>query len=586
MAGAIACAGDDAGPASGTSGSDTTQGPPTSDAAGPTSDASGVGPSTGPDTVDSTGDPDDTGTETSATDTGEIPVEARVAVILLTDLDTPGVDELYRVDYVDGGLTEPSKISGPAGAGVVQPSLSPDESMLFYRPLDPEAATIEYEYVPLDAGQAGPTSPMHQAPAPDDGLYGPPTIFADETRIAYYGAVASDTGARFYLADVTADAVQAPEVAVELPDGLGGGGLILSASEDWVSFLRDPAPGGPTNGWIAPLSPLDPGGAVQVTDLDEPAQGMLSAPVFVPGDEALWYRADRDVDQLREIFFVDLSGATPAAPVKVNDPPAPGEDLQPVRLSPDRLQLAYFVGADLRGEVHVATFDGATVSTPQRVSTLGDQQAYPANITWSPDGRWLVYLAEHQQPDALDVYAIDMSGAVPSGPMLVSSGGVVPGSSAPELFFDDDGGWLYIGGEIDSDVPELYRCDLSGAMPGPVQRVSAEVGPAGAVLPVVILSNDSNWALYFVDDGARSLWMVDVSGDQAGEAQRVHGRLSAGEEHGFFTRWSPDDRAILYRTQSDASPARPLYIVERDALTEPVLVAEDPEAVIVMDFLP
>lgn len=578
---ATACADDDGSSASGTSDGDSTQGQlhttgesaPTSSV--PSADAGSSG------AIDSGDDPDDTGT--SSTGTADPDVEGRAALIVLDDLDTPGVDELYRVDYVNGALTDPIRVSGPAGTNVVQPELSPNESMLVYRPFEAGAGSVEYAYALLDAGEAGPTGPVHQPPAPDDGLFAPPVVFADETMIAYYGAEDPASSGRLYIAEVTADGVQAPQIAV---DPVAGAVAVISENENWLGFFRRVVEGDPLNGWIAPLSPIDLGGAVQVSDLDEPSQGILGELVFVPGDEALWYLADRDTDQVREIFFVDLSGAVPAAPVKVNDPLAPDETLQPVRLSPDRMQLAYFVGADLRGEIHAVRFADATVSAPDRLSTLGEQQAYPATITWSPDSRWLVYLAEHLQADALDVYAVDMTGAVPSEPMLVSTGGVVPESGPPSVFFDHGRGWMYVVASIDGELPEVYRSDLSGAMPGALQKVSADL-PDGAWVPeLVVPSHDANWALYYVEDGAASLWMVDVSGDEPGEAQLVHGPLERDEEISFFSRWSGDDSVIVYGTQSGASTPGPYYLVERDALTDPILVSDQPERLIVMDFVP
>ena len=572
------CAGDDTASTPETETDSTSTGdPPT------TSMSTTSAPTSGEDTT--SGDPDTTAgsstgpEDTDTTTTGGPPVDGQARLIITADIETRGLDEIFRLDYADGMLSDPVKISGPAGDGAVQANLSPMETMLFYRPLDGTGMTLEYEYVPLVDGEAGPTSPMHQAPAPDPGVYSPPTIFADETRIAYWGTMGADEPEAVYLADVGATGIEAPVVAI---DGPAGAGFNVGTTEDWMSFRRDAD--GALNGFVIPLTPLDPGGAVQVSDLDEADQSLLGAPVFVPGDEAVWYRADRDVDQVDEIFFVDISGAAPTAPVKVNDPVDPGDDLQPVRLSPNRDRLAYFVGADLQGEVYVVTFDGTTVSMPTEVSTLGEREAFPADLGWSGDGNWLAYLGEHEQVGALDLYVVDMSGAMPSAPVLVTAPGVLPeGPGVMAYRFDANTDWLYVIASIDGEAPELYRTDLSSGSPDALQKVSGDL-PADAFLPgTIILSHDSNWVAYHVDADPQTLWMVDVSGDEPGAAQLVNGPLEADERVSFSTWWSHDDSVILYRTQSDPDSPRPLLLVERDELESPIVVLEDPESVRVLD---
>lgn len=573
-----ACAGDDAQATEDTE----TEGTSADDAPTTNSMPSTSGPTGGEDTSTSS-DPDTTagsssGPDETGTSTGDPTVDGQARLIITDDLETRGLDEIFRLDYADGMLGELTKISGPAGDGVVQPTLSPMETMLFYRPLDGTGTTLEWEYIPLTDGEAGATSPVHQAPAPDPGIYSRPVVFEDETRIAYWATTGMMGPEAVYLADVGAT-VEVPEIAI---NGPVGSDINVGTTEEWLSFRRD-ANGAP-NAFVIPINPLDPDGAMQVSDLDEGDQSTLGSPVFVPGDEAVWYRADRDIDQVDEIFFVDISGATPSAPVKVNDPIPPGDDLQPVRLSPGRDKLAYFVGADLIGDIYLVTFEGTTVSMPVEISTLGDREAFPANIGWSDDGTWLAYLGEHEQAGVEDLYVVDTSGAMPSAPMLVTAPGVIPdGPGVMAYRFDPSGQWLYVIASIDEEAPELYRSDLSSGMPDALQKVSADL-PDGGYLPgTIILSHDATRLLYHLDAAPQTLWMVDVSGDNPGEAQLVNGPLEQDEDVSYSTWWSHDDSVILYRTQTGPGDApRPLWLVERDELEMPILVADDPEGVVVL----
>lgn len=353
------------------SGDSSTGGPSPSSTTMPGDDTSGS--SSG----DASSDGGTTDAETTGT-TGEPALPGRASLILRDDLETPGLDELFRVDWIDGELTDPIKISGPAAEGIVGTQLSASQSMLLYRVFDSAQMGSAWHYVPLEGGVAGPVSPVNQPPAPTFGAVGQPELFADESALLYFAAAdTSGTDEALYLAEINAGGVEAPTIIVPTPPE--GESLLsdssVSDSEAWVSY-RLLETNGPTNAWIVPIAPLDPGGAVQVSDLDQPGQS-ASAAYFVPGDQAVWYRADRDIDQVDEIFLVDISGGSPSTPVKVNDPVLPGQDLLPTRLSPDGTRLAYFVGEDLRGDVWLVTFDGATASMPVDVSTLGDMEAYP-----------------------------------------------------------------------------------------------------------------------------------------------------------------------------------------------------------------
>lgn len=567
------------------SGDSSTGGPSPSSTTMPGDDTSGS--SSG----DASSDGGTTDAETTGT-TGEPALPGRASLILRDDLETPGLDELFRVDWIDGELTDPIKISGPAAEGIVGTQLSASQSMLLYRVFDSAQMGSAWHYVPLEGGVAGPVSPVNQPPAPTFGAVGQPELFADESALLYFAAAdTSGTDEALYLAEINAGGVEAPTIIVPTPPE--GESLLsdssVSDSEAWVSY-RLLETNGPTNAWIVPIAPLDPGGAVQVSDLDQPGQS-ASAAYFVPGDQAVWYRADRDIDQVDEIFLVDISGGSPSTPVKVNDPVLPGQDLLPTRLSPDGTRLAYFVGEDLRGDVWLVTFDGATASMPVDVSTLGDMEAYPADIEWSPDGAWLTYSAEHEQADTLDLYVVDMSGAEPTAPMLVTQPGVLTEGGISAFRFDPSGAWLYVVASIEREVPELYRSDLSSGTPGELQKVSGDLVEGGFLPGTILFSHDGTHVLYHAtqdDPDVLELYMVDISGATPGPSQKVNGPLAKGEELTYSAAWSGDDSAIAYRTIVGFGPEAPtpFYIVDRDAPAIATLVADDLEGFHMLDAVP
>ncbi len=558
--------GDDAAPADSEDGTGSTGASST--------DASSTG-------VDGTG-ADTTGADTtvtgSTTDDTSDPIQ--VSVLLLGDLEVQGTAELFWIDYTDGVVSPPIRLSEPAGTSVLNWSLSSSQTRVFYGRVNPAQPGDEYGYVPIVDGQPGSSVPVNTAPELQDETVSGPELTADETSLVFNVRGTAQVGyEQLWSAAIDDQAVAAPDLLIETPQGTPtlGTSLALDSNGNQVAFLRTQS-GGPTDVWTADISTPGPHIGTALTVHTEPWQGIPITPRFASGDALLYFFAESDIEDVNELFMVDLSGAAPGSPVKVHAPLVAGQTTTTPRLSPDGTRLAYLVrGVDTAdADVWVVDFVGGRASMPTRLSTLGDQQVQ-GNLGWSRDGRWIVYAGHHDMPDVQDLYAVNMSGAQPSAPMLVTAPGLM--NDNVEVYrFGPNSQWLYIAAAIDSTTPQLYRADLSGDVPGPLQQLNGPLVEGGYVPGFMAVSSDGEAITYLAsadDAGVFELYLVDLSGPQPGPALKVNGPLGANEEVGTWARFSADDDAILYQTRTGAEDPEPLWLVERDALEVAVPLASN-----------
>ncbi len=562
---------------------------------GPTSEATSTGESseatsTGQVPETTTGESPSSGTDdpTGLDSTGGPPGVASMVMVINGDLDTPGLNELFRVDYIDGQLSPPLVLNGPTTTNLLPPELSASQRHLFYEAFA-VGAPSRYLHLPLDAdGNPGLEAPVNLPPAPDGGNFSSLVLNGDESRL-YYRGVPAGQGAgpvEIYTAELTADSVVAPSVLVST-NTLGGSlGVAFEVSDDeaWVSFSHEDDITGATDAWIAPADTPAPAAALRISDLDQPWQSAAS-PHFVPGSEALYYRADASFDGTSELFFVDLSGAQPSTPTRIHPPLPDNVSTNPLYPSRDGGRLAYFVGAAGAGDVWVVSFGDSTVSPPVRLSTLGDAEVWPADTQWSDDGRWLVYSATHEVAGTRDLYLVNMSGAQPSAPMLVAPGGLSAGSDIDGAAFSASGQWLYFVAAYGATVPQLHRVNVQGDVPGAPQLVSGPLPEGGTAVGTIVASHDEQWLTYHAIGGAadaRDLYIVDVSGDTPGAPVQVNPSAPQGESVSFDAWFSHDDTAIAYRSYIEATDTHTLDVVDLGALGQAVRVAGDVQAVEVL----
>jgi dipeptidyl aminopeptidase/acylaminoacyl peptidase len=238
------------------------------------------------------------------------------------------------------------------------------------------------------------------------------------------------------------------------------------------------------------------------------------------------------------------------AAVAVAQRPVDSDDLAKVRdvsdpqLSPDGAWIAYTVSVADTAKDHddtdlwLASWDGAQQLRLTR-SPAGEHAP-----RWSPDGRWIAFLSDRDDPHEADqLWLFDRAGGEPE--RLTS----LPGGVS-DLAWSPDGRRLAL---IVTDP------DPDAKVPGD----SSTKAPAPIVIDRFQFKDDETGWLRGLRD---HLWLYDVASHAATQ-------LLSGDYDEALPSWSPDGRSIAFvsrrRPEYDRSDNYDLYVVEATAGAEP-----------------
>jgi TolB protein len=199
-----------------------------------------------------------------------------------------------------------------------------------------------------------------------------------------------------------------------------------------------------------------------------------------------------------------------------------GDDTHPV-FSPDGTRIAYIsnregvaVGRPINFEVYV--LDLAT----KRERRLTFNDAFEADLAWSPDGTTLVFKTYRDGNDEVYAMAVDGSRQANLTRHPASDGGPT---------YTPDGQSLIFASDRDGD-DDLYRMRPDGSA---VERLTDH--PAGDHTPRV--SPDGRWIAFVSDrDGNDEVYVMPADG---GEATRV----TESPQADWYPIWSPDGESLV-----------------------------------------
>lgn len=347
------------------------------------------------------------------------------------------------------------------------------------------------------------------------------------------------------------------------PDGtkiaFRGDFRIDGTNELFISDLIGSVPGTP----VLVNAPMVTGGAV----IDF---------VWAPDSSRLIYSADQEVNDRNELYYVDLSGAVPSTPVKLNSSFIAAGDVSAgdFNFSPDGATVAYRADAaiDEMYELFVVDVAGAVPGPAMQVNTaLPTGADVDVRWVWSPDGTRIIYEAAQDVAAEIELFVVDISSGVPSAPLQVSgqmgTGGNV-GTTATDVALSADGAWVaYVADQDTNGVEEIYVVDISGALPGPSIKVS---GPAQSFTDNINLkwSPTATRLVYSSDQETTSVYevyLVDFAAGAPVPAVKIHptfpsfGRLAAGAE---AMVWSSDGSKVAYRADTTVDNAFEIEVID------------------------
>jgi Tol biopolymer transport system component len=220
--------------------------------------------------------------------------------------------------------------------------------------------------------------------------------------------------------------------------------------------------------------------------------------------------------------------AAPGTSVKLNGALVAGGNVEYFKFSPDGTQVVYHADQDTDDVLELYLVDVATPGVSIKLSdTLIAGGNTSFDFVFSPHGTRLIYSADQDTDEVRELYLVDT--AAPGTSMKVNESFVAGGQLAFIFAVSPDGAQIVYGAEQDTDdVRELYLVD--SATPGASIKLSAPLvagGNAGGFL----FSPDGTQVVYFADqdtDGVGELYLVDTAAP--GVSTKLNGEIAAGAE--------------------------------------------------------
>ncbi len=293
-----------------------------------------------------------------------------------------------------------------------------------------------------------------------------------------------------------------------------------------------------------------------------------------------------------ELWMSDVTGPVPQTALRVNEAISGARDVRPSwhgvgYWSSDSGWILYLgdLTADEVEELWVTRIiddtPGATFKVNGTLVGGGDVFIGYDATYWSPDGMRILYMADQEVNDRMELYVVDMSGAIP-GPANKVNGAVGTAGVKVNSFLGGHWyGWSpdsrmvsYLASPNDATIDELFVVDVSGVTPGVAQPIG---GPFTAtdsgVFTNYVWSPDGSRLVYASADSANAdvtgVFVVDVSTGTPG----TPARLCPADMNAGFYRWSPDGSRIAFVGRVGGTGSYELYVVELSDLGNPVLMS-------------
>ncbi len=378
--------------------------------------------------------------------------------------------------------------------------------------------------------------------------------------------------------------------------GFSGRVFYLADLDDdgyYHAYMAEVMGGAPTSYQISG----EPAGAGGVDDFNVSDDG-----------NTLVYLGDMDDYLTHEIYYVDLSGDTPAAPVRVNTPiPADsGQNIDEFVLSANGETLIYVGDQDTDDvfEAYYVDLSGASPAAPVKISgtmDAGEDVSDKNTPQVSDDGNRVVYVADQDSDEVWELYYVDLSGVSPAAPVKLSGTMVADGDVNADPALAANGMGVVYRADQDTDgVHELYYVDLSGVSPAAAVKVNSALVSGGLMQTKYLISRDSTTIIYRADqdvDNVQELFYVDISGASPAAPVQLNTSLPSGADVDDF-KLSRDGNSVIYRADQDVqgehkilyvdlsgvSPAAPVQVTDTliagGFITEPLLISGDGQAVV------
>ncbi len=348
--------------------------------------------------------------------------------------------------------------------------------------------------------------------------------------------------------------------------------IVVRTLDRWAAWIGDARTDAVVEVFVTGIPGAAPTAPV-VVNPSIPGGNASTAVAFTqmsPDGTRIAFRGDFQTDAINELFVVDLRGAAPGPAQRVNGPLVTGGAVVDFAWSPDSTRLVYSAEQDTDAvvELYLVDVSGPVPSASTRISGPMAGDISPADFSWSPDAGRVAYVADQNTVGLLELFVVDVSGVVPGAPARVNA--ALPAGADVDVRFlwtPDGTRLVYQADQITLDRLELYLADVSGPVPSPPVLISAPMIPGGNVGTVaqdVAVTADGNWVVYVADgttDGIEEIYAVNIVGATPAPAVRISGPASSFTDN-INLRVSPTDPRLIYTSDQETTSVYENYLVD------------------------
>ncbi len=384
-------------------------------------------------------------------------------------------------------------------------------------------------------------------------------VAASPRPVVYIADADTDGINELYLADANT-----PGVAVKLNAALVAGGDVMDflASPDGtlVLYRADQDTDDVFELYLVKLAV--PGVATRINGLLAGGGDVTGEFIFSPDNTQVVYRADEDVNEVFELFLVNL--AAPGFAANLSGPLANGGDVLPGFLfTPDGTRVIYRADELTNGvdELFMVDVTVPGVSTVLSAALVGGGDVYNGFMV-TPDSSQLVYRADQTANNLVELFLVDL--AMPGVSVTLSSPLVAGGDVSDGFIISPDGSLVAYHADQDiNGVSELYVAAI--ATPGVSTKINRNPASGGDVLQSGYrFSPDSSAVAYVADEDTNNVvefFLVELASPAV--SIKLNGPLVVAGDITTDFAFTPDGGALVYLADQDTDEVFELYRVER-----------------------
>lgn len=442
------------------------------------------------------------------------------------DYETDNAYELYAVPLYQG---TPIRLSSllPTGTAVADYAITPNNVHVVYIAPQDDPDVNELYVVPID----GPASSSKKLNLPlTGGNVLDFQISADSQFVVFRAVSGEEEEIELFIAPISAN-----QAAIKLNDPLTNGG-------DVTAYQISPDPAHPGIVYLADQHEnnvfelfsvtIDGSSAVQ---LNGPltTNGSVSAFQISPSNGYVVYLANQEDSQVNELYRTTLTNDV-ASPVKLNPPLALGGDVSEFSISADGQFIVYLADQDVndRLELYSVETSGTALDGTKLNGALVTSSGTVMEYQISPDADRVVYRAVQQTGDVIELYSVPITG--PSSASVKINSPLTENGHVAAFDISSDGEWVVY--KADQDEPfemELYGVQIFGPT-GSAVKLNSSLTNNGDVNSFSITA-DSRWVYYLADqdqNDVTELFRAPLA--TANQAIRINSTLSGSRDVTLF----------------------------------------------------